>query len=151
MGDYVDEHGVGRNFTPDKLAREADRRACTCGWVNDGKTWVRDPALIAQRPSNRAQDGGGVMGYFSNGTEGELYQEQWCARCWHDVAFRERGEGIGCPIWGSHLLHNYERDDAKVLDVLNRLIPRNRDGLGNKQCRMFIDKSRVAERLEESE
>lgn len=32
MGDYVDEHGIGRSFTPEQLTRVAAERTCErCG------------------------------------------------------------------------------------------------------------------------
>jgi len=44
------------------------------------------------------------MAYFSNGTEGDMYQERWCHRCahWSDEA--------GCPVWFLHELHVGERE-----------------------------------------
>ena len=33
----------------------------------------------------------------SNGTEGEIFMERWCARCWRDAAFRA-DQGDSCPI-----------------------------------------------------
>ena len=72
------------------------------------------------------------MAYFSNGTEGELYREQYCDRCVHDG----HGENC-CEVWGLHLTYNYDRHKNPTLAaVLDTLIPR--DGLGNGQCRMFL-------------
>jgi hypothetical protein len=73
------------------------------------------------------------MGYFSNGTEGALYYEQWCSRCIHDNEDKE----IYCPVWGLHLTHNYAacNDDASPLHAL---IPR--EGMGNGRCTMFVDR-----------
>ena len=35
----------------------------------------------------------------SNGTEGEDFQEHWCAHCARDAAFRDNPDsGDGCPI-----------------------------------------------------
>lgn len=69
------------------------------------------------------------MGYFSNGTEGELYQEKYCNRCMHD-------KNKNCPIWLAHLLYNYELCNSKN-NPLNILIPLSKDGLTNEQCTMF--------------
>jgi len=71
------------------------------------------------------------MGYFSNGTEGAMYQERYCRRCFHYGP----EEGPGCPIWGAHLFLNYS--DEAVHVILDDLIPRSADGLTNEQCRMF--------------
>lgn len=72
------------------------------------------------------------MGYFSNGTEGELYQEHFCDRCVHDV----NGD---CPVWAAHLIHNYDECN-KPDSALHMLIPRSKDGLDNERCRMFIER-----------
>lgn len=74
------------------------------------------------------------MGYFSNGTEGMVYEEAYCSRC----KFYGPEEGPGCPIWGLHLGHNYEgaNDDDHFL---HKLIPISEDGLTNLQCKFFID------------
>ncbi len=73
------------------------------------------------------------MGYFSNGTEGEMYQERWCSRC-----VRDKEEG--CPVWIAHLLYSYQlcnspEDPGKVM--LDMLIPR--EGIYNGQCAMFSE------------
>ncbi|KKL14395.1 hypothetical protein LCGC14_2516090 [marine sediment metagenome] len=67
------------------------------------------------------------MGYFSNGTEGMDYQEQWCKRCANDV-------NQDCAVWMAHLIANYEECN-KPESILHLLIPM--DGVANKQCRMF--------------
>ena len=73
------------------------------------------------------------MGYFSNGTEGEMYQEKWCDRCLH------RGDD-SCAVWLVHLTHNYDQHKDKILKLaLDTLIPR--EGIGNGQCRMFLDEA----------
>jgi hypothetical protein len=73
------------------------------------------------------------MGYFSNGTEGEDYQQKWCSRCLHENVEKY----IGCPVWNLHLLHNYDECN-KPDSYLHRLIPR--DGTENKRCSMFVDR-----------
>jgi hypothetical protein len=75
------------------------------------------------------------MGYFSNGTEGEIYYETWCARCVHDDPDKEQY----CPIWNLHLQHNYKgaNDDSHFL---HQLIPLSEDGLYNEQCRLFFER-----------
>ena len=65
------------------------------------------------------------MGYFSNGTEGMDYESRWCSRCVHLE---------GCAVWEAHLIHNYDERQDSILDVL---IPRVKNGLGNAKCRMF--------------
>ena len=67
------------------------------------------------------------MGHFSNGTEGELYQEQWCSRCANDV-------NQDCTVWLAHLIDNSRgaNDPASLLHVLIPI-----EGIENKQCRMF--------------
>lgn len=69
------------------------------------------------------------MGYFSNGTEGELYYEDYCSRCVHN-------KNEDCPIWDAHLLFSY-RDCNNPESILHMLIPR--DGVENKACRLFLE------------
>jgi hypothetical protein len=72
------------------------------------------------------------VGYFSNGTEGELYRERYCERCVHD-----RGEAF-CPVWEAHLWFNADQhEDNAVKEFLDILIPRRPDG-SNGECRMFL-------------
>ena len=70
------------------------------------------------------------MGYFSNGTEGQIYEAKWCDRCEHQE---------GCAVWMAHMLHNYKECNDKE-SILHLLIPRSEGGIGNEQCRMFIEK-----------
>jgi hypothetical protein len=67
------------------------------------------------------------MGTFSNGTEGEIYREQYCDRCIH---------GNDCAVWLAHEIHNYDECNNKD-SILHMLIPLSNDGLGNEQCSMF--------------
>lgn len=68
------------------------------------------------------------MGYFSNGTEGMIYEERWCNRCVHQSA--------GCAVWMAHLLYAYNGTKEQK-EMLNIFIPRSKDGLANLKCRMF--------------
>ena len=71
------------------------------------------------------------MGYFSNGTEGEIYQDRYCRRCVHYGP----EEGPGCPGFGAHLAFNYGQS-AEVKEIMDSLIPPGA-GRGNEQCKMF--------------
>ena len=80
--------------------------------------------------------GDDVMGYFSNGSEGESYESALCSKCAHFD---------GCTVWFLHLMHNY--DECNNPDsMLHVLIPRTKDNLHNEQCTMFIP----AEKQEQS-
>ena len=72
------------------------------------------------------------MGYFSNGSEGELYEQRYCSRCIHHKT---------CPVWMLHLLLNYELcnapEDNPGRIALDMLIPRGEGG--NEQCTMFVE------------
>jgi len=81
------------------------------------------------------------MAYFSNGAEGDYYEEKYCQRCKHS------GEiGEACPILLLHSKWNYEACNGDKLDAtpgvkakytaLNALWPR--DGAHNGRCAMFI-------------
>ena len=93
-------------------------------------------AVAATTPNLKARAGFILeamdMGYFSNGTEGMFYEEEYCVKCLHYGDERK-----GCPVWGAHLLYNYERgtDAASILDIL---IPRFKDKCGNDKCSMFL-------------
>jgi hypothetical protein len=71
------------------------------------------------------------MGYFSNGTEGEIYSETYCSKCLHCE---------GCPIWLAHMIHNYDECNNPK-SILHMLIPRSKDDLGNEKCKMFTPKT----------
>ena len=70
------------------------------------------------------------MGYFPNGTEGELYEAEYCDRCVH--------QDDPCAVWLLHMLHNSDEcnNDKSMLHVL---IPKN--GIRNEQCAMFHQKT----------
>lgn len=72
------------------------------------------------------------MAYFSNGSEGMDYEDEYCSRCIH-----QNEGGGGCPVWMAHLLYSYRdcNDDESILHIL---IPRSKDGLSNEQCKMFL-------------
>ena len=75
------------------------------------------------------------MGYFSNGSEADDYQEKYCMKCLNWKERNDEYNGDGCPIWDAHLMGNYTfcNHDDSPLDVL---IPRQ-DAGWNKECRMF--------------
>lgn len=75
------------------------------------------------------------MGYFSNGTEGLCYQEEWCVRC---ANCGDEKSDFGCTVWDAHTLYCYSgtKEQKEILDLL---IPR--DGIDNGQCTMFREKS----------
>jgi len=72
------------------------------------------------------------MGYFSNGEEGNIYQETYCLRCvhWND-------EHEYCPVWALQMDYN---GDPVTKDLLDELIPPTRDGCSNEQCRLFYER-----------
>jgi hypothetical protein len=73
------------------------------------------------------------MGYFSNGTEGQIYEEHYCNKCVNNA------DGA-CPVWGIHLLYNYQQQDNKAIKgILDQFISRSKDGLGNDKCNMFVE------------
>lgn len=81
------------------------------------------------------------MGYFSNGSEGALYQEDYCSRCIHD-------KDDSCPVWNAHLMFNYQECN-KPDSVLHMLIPRENNGLTNGACLMFIEMAASGDLFEE--
>lgn len=78
------------------------------------------------------------MGYFSNGTEQMMYDEQYCSNCIN------QGEDGGCPIMDLHFLYGYELCNEKEhigKKMLDHLIPMTEDGLWCDECSMFKKKS----------
>ena len=79
-----------------------------------------------------------MMGYFPNGTSGDVYQEEYCSRCvnWRDSG---DGRGFGCPIIDLHLLWNYDAvgvgANKTKHEALAHFIPI--DGINNARCLMF--------------
>lgn len=84
------------------------------------------------------------MGYFSNGTEGDMYEEEYCNHCVHE------DEEKGCAVMLAHLIHNYKECNKKD-SILHMLIPRDAQGF-NEKCRMFIERKAVkVEKLHDPE
>ena len=81
--------------------------------------------------------GGAIMGYFSNGTEGMVYQSVYCEKCYHDRDNK-------CPVWWVHLLWVGKGNDD-TQSILDDLIPLSEDGCWNQQCAMFLESVRVKE------
>lgn len=73
------------------------------------------------------------MAYFSNGTEGLMYEARYCQRCAHF------DDDQWCPVMLLHQLHNYEECN-KPDSFLHVLIPRDEQG-DNGQCAMFLEAS----------
>lgn len=71
------------------------------------------------------------MGYFSNGTEEMIYRDKYCDKCIHD-------KNQDCAVYLAHLIHNYDECNNKN-SILHILIPITKDGIGNEQCKMFIE------------
>lgn len=77
------------------------------------------------------------MGYFSNGTAGMLFEEQYCQHCIHEGP----PDGPGCAVMLAHVLHNYpECNNAD--SILHLLIPLDDNGC-NKKCLMFVAKGKT--------
>jgi hypothetical protein len=75
------------------------------------------------------------MAYFSNGSEGDRFQAEYCDRCVHWNPEK------GCPIFDAHLLFNYQECDSgsNAEMILNMLIPEieNEHGTFPGECSMF--------------
>jgi hypothetical protein len=72
------------------------------------------------------------MAYFANGTEGNIYEAQYCNRCAHR---KDPSKGECCPILMLHLLWNGDTEKDREL-ALDLFIPR--EGTWNKACTMFV-------------
>lgn len=78
-----------------------------------------------------------TMGYFPNGTEGDLYAEKFCDHCIHQGP----PDGPGCAVMLAHMLHNYAECNNEN-SILHLLIPIDEKGW-NKQCLMFVAKGKT--------
>ena len=76
------------------------------------------------------------MGYFSNGTEGDMYEEEYCHRCVHNHPEH------GCPCWEAHKWWNYDECN-KPESILHKMIPfekEKRHGVHwPDQCIFFVE------------
>lgn len=90
------------------------------------------------------------MAYFANGTEGAIFEEQWCSRCVHNdfTHGKEIGVDPPCPVWVAHQLYAYELcNEAKhpgkvMLDMLiTERWEKADDGHGYpvQECVMFVE------------
>jgi hypothetical protein len=84
------------------------------------------------------------MGFFANGTEGQIFQELYCEKC---INYRKReGESTeGCPIWDLHLLFNYKQFGSKeckeMLEFLIKLekVDTEHGEIKTNSCTMFME------------
>ena len=82
-----------------------------------------------------------MMGYFSNSTEGDIYEYNVCRHCRHNTGPGEPP----CAVWFLHIMHNYDQQSNPNLQhALSTLIPRDDKGR-NQQCAMFIPKENARE------
>lgn len=77
------------------------------------------------------------MAYFSNGTQMDLYEENFCFNCIH-------GEGEFCPIMEAHMLFMtdaiQEGEDSAGVNILLTLIPEDKDTVTPLECTMRVVK-----------
>ncbi|MGE4194685.1 MAG: hypothetical protein AB7E51_14965 [Pseudodesulfovibrio sp.] len=74
------------------------------------------------------------MAYFSNGTEGEMWEEDNCCKC---ILGQE-----SCPVYLAQLHGNYDQmvdgeQKGLVAEILNILIPTREDGFADN-CRLRL-------------
>ena len=70
------------------------------------------------------------MAYFANGTEGMMYEDEYCSKCVH------MHEEHGCPCWDAHQLWNYDECN-KPDSILHKMIPFRDDSFADK-CTFFV-------------
>lgn len=88
------------------------------------------------------------MAVFSNGTEGMDYEERYCSRCANHRLHPNDpygGDYADCPVWALHFEYNHERGGKTKLgkaikDILDTLIPMQKDGLYADECSMFLER-----------
>ncbi len=70
-----------------------------------------------------------MMGYFANGTAGEVYEETYCMRCVHYSAEI-------CPVFRLHMdWDSAQENDLVKRSALNSFIPFIHGR--NQECKMF--------------
>ncbi len=75
------------------------------------------------------------MGYFANGTEGDIFERDNCHKCVHE------DDEKGCPVMLAHILFSYDlcnQDEHPGKVMLDMLIPRK--GAFNEPCAMLHKK-----------
>lgn len=83
------------------------------------------------------------MAYFSNGTEGMMYEEKYCSNCINYREYDALGGLKSCPIFDLHYEYSYEQNKrtkvGKVLvNILETLIPTKKDSPFPDECSMFL-------------
>lgn len=72
------------------------------------------------------------MAYFSNGTEGDRYQAEYCRHCMFWVGDDLKiGSDVGCPIWQVHELYVGDADWQPTLDMLIPMVPKVINGIAH--------------------
>ena len=79
------------------------------------------------------------MGFFSNGTEGMMWDEQWCSKCYHGVQRDNGGNYVKddehcCPVILAHMGYQKANKEENVLDLFI-----TRKGAFNGICTMFLE------------
>lgn len=88
------------------------------------------------------------MAYFPNGTSGMCYEEQYCAKCIHGP---QGDEDPMCAVMLIHNLFNYDQckdtpEGKAVETILDLLIPRTKNDLGNEKCSLFKNRLGITDR-----
>lgn len=76
------------------------------------------------------------MGYFSNGSEGDVYEHKYCSHCVH-YHLGQWDEGC-CAVWNAHMIGNYKQiENHDLATVLDLLIPSDERSFPTK-CAMYL-------------
>ena len=77
--------------------------------------------------------------YFSNGTEGDVFQSKYCYEC---VNWRDLKDGLreGCPVWDLHIAFNYKQFDNNDTELCLNIFGAKKSikGVSFNKCRMFL-------------
>ena len=87
------------------------------------------------------------MAHFSNGTEGDMYEAQYCAKCAHWARHDPESDSWSCPVMDVHACYNYDQCKrrgpeslrltaraAAIAGILGYLIPRGTTDLATRDA-----------------
>jgi hypothetical protein len=87
------------------------------------------------------------MTYFSNSTEADIFERNWCSRCrnWRDRSGEDYpGSGDGCPVMDAHFLLSGDMYEGSPPTPTNAygamaLLIADTSPPGERRCHLFVE------------